>query len=181
MVTLQCYEPAGAVLTLSAETLLRHVLILGSTGCGKTSGLISPILDGLISFRSEDDKLKNGLLILDPKADDTVHRVMLMAGQAGRPDDVTVLSINGNAFLDLLGGFRRLTQVEDYVRLFLSGTDTMGMQNQYFEEMRNGLVSSALTIMLANGGPVSFPRHWSSCAPACCSVTRSWSQPRLSS
>jgi len=156
MVTLQCYEPAGAVLTLSAETLLRHVLILGSTGCGKTSGLVSPILEGLISFRSEDDKLRNGLLILDPKADDTVHRVRMMAAQAGRPDDVTVLSVNGNSFLDLMGGFRRLTQVEDYVRLFLSGTNTMGLQNQYFEEMRNGLVSSALTIMLANGTPVSF-------------------------
>lgn len=156
MVTLQCYEPAGTVLKLSAETLLRHVLILGSTGCGKTSGLISPILDDLISFRSDDRNLKNGLLILDPKEDDTVHRVMLMAGQAGRSNDVTVLSVNGNAFLDLMGGFRRLTQVEDYVRLFLSGTNTMGVQNQYFEEMRNGLVSSALTIMLANGSPVSF-------------------------
>lgn len=156
MVTLQCYEPAGTVLRLSAETLLRHVLILGSTGCGKTSGLISPILSDLISYRSEDTNLKNGLLVLDPKADDTVHRVMLMAGQAGRSNDVTVLSVNGTAYLDLMGGFRRLTQVEDYVRLFLSGTDTMGAQNQYFEEMRNGLVSSALTIMLANGGPVSF-------------------------
>jgi len=156
MLRLTCFEPAGGVLELSPDDLTRHIIGFGATGGGKTTALINPLLRQIIGWKADDPRLVPGLLILDPKLDDSAAKVRAYAKEAGREDDVVVLSTDGNAWYNLLGGFERLEQVEGYARRLLSGTRDMGRENVYWTEARNGLVETALVILLANGAPVQF-------------------------
>lgn len=158
MIRLLCYEPAGQVLELSADDLTRHVLGLGATGCGKTTGLINPVLQQVIASRACDVDGKPGLLVLDPKEDDTRDKVMSYAREAGRLDDIVTLSTSGDSYYGYFAGFTRLDQLDEFTRRVLYGTQDMGDQNAYWTEGRFGLVNSALTVLLAGGGPLTFHR-----------------------
>lgn len=156
MIRLHCYEPAGAVVELGPDDLTRHVIALGSTGSGKTTALINPVLQRLISWRAADPAGRVGLVVLDPKADDSVEKVRAYARAAGREADVVELSADGDAWYDLLGGFSRLEQSHAFAQRLLSGTRDLGMENAYWTESRNGFLETALVILLANGSPVRF-------------------------
>jgi hypothetical protein len=143
-------------LEFSGDDLTRHLIGFGSTGSGKTTGLINPLLQQLIAWKASDQNLRVGLLVLDPKADDSSAKIAEYARAAGRERDLLVLSAHGNAWYDLLGGLERLDQVEAYAQRLLSGTRDMGQDNHYWTETRNGLVETALILLLANGTPVHF-------------------------
>ncbi|HEV2247248.1 MAG TPA: type IV secretion system DNA-binding domain-containing protein [Terriglobia bacterium] len=156
MISLRCYEPAGRVLTFSPDDLTRHVIAFGATGSGKTTALINPMLQQLVRWRADEPCSRPGLLVLDPKGDDSAEKVRAYARAAGRERDLAVLSIGGDTFYNLLGGLERLEQVESYARRLLSGTRDLGRENAYWTESRDGLVQTALVILLANGHPVTF-------------------------
>ena len=78
LVRLDCYEPAGLRLELDAPTLLRHLLLIGGTGAGKTS-ILNVMLGQLLSARVGGQPV--GLLILDGKQDDTVLRIKKLAAE----------------------------------------------------------------------------------------------------
>lgn len=158
MIRLLCYEPAGQELRLSAEDLTRHVLGLGATGCGKTTGLINPLLQQVIAWRADEGGKKPGLLVLDPKEDDTQDKVRAYARDAGRQDDVVVLSNTGDSYYSYFADFKRLDQADEFTRRVLYGSNEMGDQNAYWTETRFGLVNSALTVLLAAGEPLTFHR-----------------------
>jgi hypothetical protein len=132
------------------------VLALGATGSGKTTAVINPLLQQAIAWQSTDTKTKPGLLILDPKADDTPDRVRTYAREAGRLDDVVILSHAGDCYYGYFADFRRLDQVDEFTRRVLHGTQEMGAENAYWTESRFGLVNSALTVLLARGEPLTF-------------------------
>ncbi len=179
MIHLRCYEPAGRVLQFSPDDLTRHIIAFGATGSGKTTGLINPMLQQLLNWRADDPSRRPGLLMLDPKGDDSAEKVRSYARSAGREADLAILSLGGNTFYDILGGLERLEQIETYARRLLSGTRDLGRDNAYWTETRDGLVQTALVILLANGRPVtfddavSFMQAWWF-APACTRV-----QPKL--
>lgn len=154
IIRLSCYEPAGRVLELSSDDLTRHVIGFGATGSGKTTALINPILRQLLAWRVHDTDQRLGLLVLDPKGDDSAHKVRAFAKEVGRESDVVQLSAEGDAWFDPLGGFERLDQVEFYAKRLLAGTRDLGQDNVYWTESRYGLVQTALVLMLANGRPV---------------------------
>jgi hypothetical protein len=156
MIRLTCYEPPGLVLELGPEDLTRHLLALGSTGSGKTTGLMNPVLRQLIQWRAGKPTERIGLLVLDPKEDETDQKIAAYAADAGRAGDVTVLSAQGNSFYDLFGGFRRLEQVDEFTRRLLSGSRDMGDQNAYWTESRHGIINSCLTVLLASSKPITF-------------------------
>ena len=158
MIRLLCYEPAGQVLALSADDLTRHVLGLGATGCGKTTGLVNPLLQQVIAEHAQDASRKAGLLVLDPKDDDTQDKVRAYARKAGRLEDVQILSNTGDSHYGYFSDFQRLDQVDEFTRRVLYGSHEMGDQNVYWTESRFGLVNSALTVLLAAGLPRSFDR-----------------------
>ena len=156
MIQLLCYEPAGQVLRLTADDLTRHVLGLGATGCGKTTGLVNPLLKQLIAWHAGEAGRRPGLLVLDPKEDDTQQKVRAYAHEAGRLDDVIVLSNTGDSYYGYFADFKKLDQVDEFTRRVLHGTQEMGDQNAYWTESRFGLVNSALTVLLARGEPLTF-------------------------
>ncbi|HWQ92268.1 MAG TPA: hypothetical protein VN673_11395, partial [Clostridia bacterium] len=156
MIRLLCYEPAGQVLALSPDDLTRHVLGLGATGCGKTTGLINPILQQVISRNADDPTRKAGLLVLDPKNDDTQDKIRSYATSAGRLDDLRFLSETGDCFYGYFSDFKRLDQVDEFTRRVLYGSHEMGDQNAYWTESRFGLINAALTVLLATGDRITF-------------------------
>jgi hypothetical protein len=156
MISLRCYEPAGRVLEFSPDDLTRHIIAFGATGSGKTTALINPMMRQLMAWRANEPSSRPGLLVLDPKGDDSAEKVRAYAREAGRETDVAVLSADGNTFYDLLGGLQRLEQIEGYARRLLSGTRELGRDNAYWTESRDGLVQTALVILLANGHPIPF-------------------------
>ena len=156
MIRLACYEPPGLVLELGPEDLTRHLLALGSTGSGKTTGLMNPVLRQVIQWRAHDPANKIGLLVLDPKQDETEQKVAAYAAEAGRSADVAVLSNSGDCYFDLLGGFRRLHHVDEFTRRLLSGTRDMGNQNAYWTESRYGIINACLTVLLASSSGITF-------------------------
>lgn len=166
MITLYCYEPAGKVLHLAGEDLCRHVLGLGTTGCGKTTGLINPVLHQLINWQPKDSRHKVGMLVLDPKDDDTCDKIRAYAHEAGRQDDLVTLGGGGDSYYGYFADFKKLDQVDEFTRRVLYGSREMGENNAYWTEARFGLVNSALTVLLANGKSPTFGRvaeflqHW---------------------
>lgn len=156
MITLRCYEPAGRILTFSPDDLTRHIIAFGATGSGKTTALINPMLQQLIGWRAGDSVRCPGLLVLDPKGDESAEKVRAYARESGREADLAVLSVGGDAFYDLLGGLERLEQIEVFARRLLCGTRDLGRDNAYWTESRDGLVQTALVILLANGLPITF-------------------------
>lgn len=156
IIQLLCYEPAGKVMELTPDDLTRHVLGFGATGSGKTTSLINPIIRQILAWRKHEPHSKSGLLVLDPKGDDSPEKVRAYAREAGRESDLVVLSTGGSGWYDLLGGLARLDQTQTYSRRLLSGTRDMGKENAYWTETRDGLVETALVLLLANGTPVRF-------------------------
>ena len=101
---------------------------------------------------------KVGLLILDPKDDDTQDKVRAYAREAGRLEDVVILSLTGDSYYSYFQNCTRLEMVDEYTRRVLFGSAEMGDQNAYWTESRFGLVNSALTVLLAAGEPLNFDR-----------------------
>ncbi len=155
-VTLKCYEPAGRVISLALGDLLRHVLALGSTGSGKTSAIVNPLLEQLLQWQAADPAQRLGLLILDPKGDETPQKVLAFARAAGREQDVVVLSPQGDSYYDFFGGLSRLDQVEEFTTRLLCGSREMGAWNAYWTESRQGYVETSLVLLLSSGKPLTF-------------------------
>jgi hypothetical protein len=158
VITLRAFEPAGSVLNIGASELVRHILGVGSTGSGKTTALVNPILQQVIAYGSGERRM--GLLILDGKGDETVDKVMQFARETGRENDVLVLGGDSDCRYDFFEGLSRLDQVDEYTGRLLSGSRSMGVENAYWTEARVGLVNTALTILLASESKVTF-EAWS--------------------
>jgi energy-coupling factor transporter ATP-binding protein EcfA2 len=147
---------------LTERDLLSHVLILGSTGSGKTT-LLTEAMHQLVSHRSSTSV---GLLVFDPKVDETVSLVRTMARAAGREDDVVVLGPEGDHYLDLFARLRSLEDVGSLTRRLLAGTQDMGFHNAFFNEARYAMIEAALTLLVAKptritfDGATEFLRSW---------------------
>jgi hypothetical protein len=151
LVWLRCYEPAGLTLELDRDTLLRHLLLVGGTGAGKTS-ILNVVLSQLLAAQAHGRPI--GILLLDGKQDDSVARVTQLAAQAGRA--VQVLTPGGALRYDLLGSLRTLDHVDTAVQRLLQGARPLGGDNHYWDEMRHTMIDAALSLLVAQGAPVAF-------------------------
>src|ERR1017187_1559410 len=158
MIELRAFEPSGCVLTLSVEEATRHIIALGSTGSGKTTALINPVLRQIVAFGADSAHGKLGVLVLDAKGDDSIEKLLEYAREAGREKDVVVLGPRGrgNSFYDFFAGFQRLDQVDEFARRLLGGSRDMGPWNAYWTETRAGIANAALVLLLAGGERFDF-------------------------
>ncbi len=150
------YEPVstpGGIergVELSEADLLQHVLLLGSTGSGKTTlqrGAVRQLIRQGVS-----------LLVLDAKQDDTVPFITEVMRRAGRAEDLVVLGPNGTHALPLFGRqLRSLEDAEPLAELLLLATDPINdPNNSYWRNTSAGMVSAALTLLAVQGKPVTF-------------------------
>ena len=130
LLRLPCYEPAGQSVDLTLDDLTQHLLVVGSTGAGKTS-LLNEVLWQLLHYRADDPALKLGMLILDGKADDTVAKVLAWATAAGRAGDVQVLNGDGAAMFPLFAPLTRLAAVDQVTAQVLAAAASMSVENQF--------------------------------------------------
>jgi len=147
LLRLPCYEPAGQSVELTLDDLTQHLLVVGSTGAGKTS-LLNEVLWQLLHYRAADPTLKLGMLILDGKADDTVAKVMAWATAAGRAGDVQVLNGDGTATFPLFAPLTRLAAVDQVTAQVLSAASSMSVENQFWAESRAGALRAALSTLV---------------------------------
>lgn len=147
LIHLPVYEPAGRDVRLDERDLLQHLLIIGATGSGKST-LLNRIMSQLIA------RPDTGLLIFDAKQDDTVDRVAQICRQNRR--EFAVLGTHGTHHLDLFAPLRSLADVDDMVQRLLAGTQNMGTDNEFWNEMREAMLDAALTLLVTEGTPVKF-------------------------
>ena len=146
-----CYEPAGKVITITEADLVQHVLLLGSTGSGKSSLLVSAIKQ-LTAHES-----RPGLLILDAKADDLVVRVREAAEHANRLDDLLLFGPGGQQALNLFGSLHTLADVERVTRSVLLGSEPLGQENAYWQQAAESMLLAAFTLVVVSGHHTAFP------------------------
>jgi len=89
--------------TLSSEDLFRHLVVFGSTGCGKTRSVILPLLAQALGRDAGHPDKRAGALIFDVKGDMPAHVENVM-NAAGRDDAIITIGHGGNAWFDPFSG-----------------------------------------------------------------------------
>jgi hypothetical protein len=77
-------------LTMDAKGLYTGILVLGSTGTGKTTACAYPFLDQLVKYKSGSQDEKIGGLILDVKGDFWKEAVSILR-RNGRGEDIVII------------------------------------------------------------------------------------------
>jgi hypothetical protein len=162
-IVLPCYEGADGRATeieFSNTELCRSMLLLGSTGAGKTTALRA-ICRSLIRQQSSDPATKPALILFDFKGDrQTVAAITAWAEQAGRRDDVRLLSLESDYAYDFLGGFGGLDDVQEYAERLQFGCGPTNARDAFWDEYRSGLFVAALAFGHVLKLPRDFPT-WS--------------------
>src|SRR5579871_623319 len=89
-VQVPCYEPAGTTVSLSGRDLCSHVALLGASGSGKT-GVARWFIQQLIAYKPASG-LSPGVFVFDFNDDGTTALVRRWAKEAGRTEDIRILS-----------------------------------------------------------------------------------------
>lgn len=135
VVELPCYEPNSFRLEYSTEDLWTHLLLIGSSGAGKTTSL-NHIIKDVILHEAENPEGKNAVLIFDFKEDDTVEKVRHWAKQCGREDDVRIVNGSGQFKLAVFPKATGSESIQHWVSLLIAALNfkDMGEHNAFFFE-----------------------------------------------
>jgi len=88
---------------------IRHTLIFGSTGTGKTRKFTIPAAEALLRHFGSEPEHKAGACIIDAKADMSAF-ITETARKTGRLADVRLLGEGGNCWFDLFAKFEGRTE-----------------------------------------------------------------------
>lgn len=155
IVRLRCYEPNSLELELTGEDLCRNLLLVGTVGSGKTTTL-NPLLRQLIEYRASDPHRRIGLLVIDSKMDDTVPKIQYWASQAGRNEDVQILSPRSSYYYDFLAEVDSLDQVDEVVEKIISAAPWEESENAYWQHGRKPLLDAAFSVLLGTTSKLEF-------------------------
>lgn len=151
VVSLPCYEPAGLQIDFVGRALVTHTLILGQTGSGKTLGAVRWFIKDLIHHHPNDSQKKAAVFIFDLNGDDTLPLVRKWAAEAGRSDDVRLLTPT-TGYLDLFANVRSFEELSFATAQFMHGTWCRDGDNGYWADTARSLIDAALSICLVVTG-----------------------------
>lgn len=120
----------GREIVLTADTLCKHTLFIGSTGSGKTTS-INALLCGMISFRADDKKRKIGLLLFDFKNDGTLYKIKKWARECGRMRDVVDFS-GGGHYINPFAEVNSPAKASELVDFLMSAFGDNSGENAYW-------------------------------------------------
>lgn len=148
IISLPCFEPAGTSLDLSREDLLGHSLAIGSTGSGKTTRFIYPVINQLMRQRNS----KVGLCILDSKADGAMRDLVTRACQeAGRSNELSIIDSSSSAHLDCFTKLARQDMESiDALAGFIGSAIPVDIGNRYWDVTFQALLRQALRLHTLN-------------------------------
>lgn len=144
IVELDCYEPNSQSIRLTGRDLCQHLLITGTTGSGKTTGLLYPMLRDLIAYRASDPRQKMGLLVYDCKSDALEAFVRQQAAAVGRSKDVVVLG-TGHYHLDYFSENLSIDDIKDIVEQWSSFIHD---EHTFFDQNRKNMLEAGITLYL---------------------------------
>lgn len=121
----------GREIVLTADTLCKHTLFIGSTGSGKTTSL-NALLRGLIAFRADDKRRKIGLLLFDFKNDGTLCKIKKWAHECGRMRDVVDFSGDGHYYINPFAEADSSAKVSELVDFLMSAFGDNSGENVYW-------------------------------------------------
>jgi hypothetical protein len=151
VVRIPCYEPASDQVLLTGRTLCNHGILVGASGSGKTS-ILRWYLKSFIHHRADDPGQRPGLFVFDLNADDTVPLVAKWAREAGREDDLRILS-GDEGHLDLFAAVQRLDQLSAATAQLMHGPwASLQGDNAYWTETTRILLDAGLTVCFAVEG-----------------------------
>src|SRR6185437_6042976 len=138
VLTFPCYEPAsGFQLEFTEAEILQHTLIIGTTGCGKTT-LLTSAVNQLIAHES-----RPGLLILDAKAEGMVEQVRADARQAGREQEIVVFGPQGDAAFDLFS----VGNPDHITRRLMLGAEAFNHDNAFWHQSTMAMLNAAVVLV----------------------------------
>ena len=146
-VRLDCYEPAGLSLSLSVRDLLGHTLVLGSSGAGKSSRVVFPVVAQLIGG-GERRGFPVGLCLHDIKADGAAEGFLRsVCAAVGRERDLIVIKPGGPCGIDFLSPLRQgaLTG-SDTIAGLLAPAVARDPNNTYWEKTFEVLLRQAVRL-----------------------------------
>lgn len=119
VITIPCYEPSGGLIEFNGRALATHTILLGQTGCGKTS-VLRWFIKGLIGHGRNDSSIRPGVFIFDLNGDDTTGLVRRWAAENGRSNDVCLLTPE-TGHLDLFANIRTYEDLPAATAQFMHG------------------------------------------------------------
>lgn len=155
VVRIPCYEPASDQVLLTGRTLCNHGILVGASGSGKTS-ILRWYLKSFIYHHAHNPSQRPGLFVFDLNADDTVPLVAKWAREAGREDDLRILS-GEEGHLDLFAAVQRLDQLSAATSQLLHGPwASLQGDNAYWTETSRILLEAGLSVCFAVEGELRF-------------------------
>ncbi len=146
----------GQEIALTADTLCKHTLFIGSTGSGKTTSL-NALLRGLISFRADDKKRKIGFLLFDFKNDGTLYKIKKWARECGRIRDVVDFS-GGGHYINPFAEADSPTKVSELVDFLMSAFGDNSGENAYWTMAFRKRLNTILNFCLSRHDSMDFDR-----------------------
>lgn len=146
----------GREIALTADTLCKHTLFIGSTGSGKTTSL-NVLLRGLIAFRADDKKRKIGLLLFDFKNDGTLYKIKKWALECGRMRDVVDFS-GGGHYINPFAEINSPAKASEIVDFLMSAFGDNSGENAYWTMAFRKRLNTILNFCLFRHDSMDFDR-----------------------
>lgn len=136
-------------LDFTGADLCQNTMFVGTVGSGKTTSM-NAMVQQLIEHRSREPEHKMGLFIYDSKMDETRQKIVEWATEAGRSDDIMVIAPEGEYYYELFPEINTLTELEQLITKFLSGS-VSDLRDGYWNETRRTLLTMGLVVAMFNG------------------------------
>ena len=132
------FEPIFSSENLRLSSLIRHFLIMGETGSGKTFSGVNPILRGVLSGIQNENgtEFNTSLLVIDPKQNELITYINALLDESEQHS--RIVRVSKTRRINFFEGLERLSLRDKADRIFdfsvSFSVSAMGYSNREFAE-----------------------------------------------